>query len=114
MNRRLAETGVVLAALGGVGASAVMTQLALMREMLGTFSGNEMVFGIILGNWLLLTGVGAWLGRASGRMKNPQCLLPAGLALVAVVPLAQVFLLRFFHNSVFCCCSRIVSCRVFC
>ena len=101
MNRRPAETCVVLAALGGVGASAVMTQLALMREMLGTFSGNEMVFGIILGNWLLLTGVGAWLGRASGWMKNPQCLLPAGLALVAVVPLAQVFLLRFFHNSVF-------------
>jgi len=78
-----------------------MTQLALMREMLGTFSGNEMVFGIILGNWLLLTGIGTWLGKTSGRLANPRRLLPAGLALSAVLPLAQVIALRAFHNTVF-------------
>ena len=98
---RSGEKGLVLAALGAVGASAVMTQLALMREMLGTFSGNEMVFGIILGNWLLLTGLGTWLGSTAGRLANPRNLLPAGLALVAVLPLAQVVLLRAFHNAVF-------------
>ncbi len=59
----------ILLAVGGIGASAVMTQLALMRELLGAFSGNELVFGISLGSWLLLTGAGAWLGRwlAGGR-----------------------------------------------
>ena len=91
----------VLASLGAVGASAVMTQLALMREMLGTFSGNEMVFGIILGNWLLLTGIGTWLGRSTARLTNPRRFLSAGLALVAVLPLVQVIVLRAFHNSVF-------------
>ena len=103
MNRtsRSADRRIVLAALAAVGASSVLTQLALMREMLGTFSGNEMVFGIILGNWLLLTGIGTWLGRTAGRLANPRKLLPAGLALVAVLPLAQVVVLRAFHNAVF-------------
>ncbi len=40
-----------------------MTQLALLRELLGAFSGNELVLGIGLGCWLLLTGAGTWLGR---------------------------------------------------
>ncbi len=53
----------VLAAVGGLGVSAVMTQLALMRELLGAFSGNELVLGISMGCWLMLTGLGAWSGR---------------------------------------------------
>jgi len=57
---------IVLLAVGALGASAVMTQLALLRELLGAFSGNELVFGIGLGSWLLLTGIGTWLGRYLG------------------------------------------------
>ena len=53
----------VLLAVGGLGVSAVMTQLALLRELLTAFTGNELVFGIGLGSWLLLTGIGTWLGR---------------------------------------------------
>jgi spermidine synthase len=53
----------VLAAVAGLGVSAVMTQLALMRELLGAFSGNELVLGISMGGWLMLTGLGTWLGR---------------------------------------------------
>src|SRR5664280_610212 len=53
----------VLAAVAGLGVSAVMTQLALMRELLGAFSGNELVVGISMGSWLMLTGLGTWLGR---------------------------------------------------
>ncbi len=53
----------VVLAVGGLGVSAVMTQLALMRELYAAFSGNELVLGICLGNWLLLTGAGTWVGR---------------------------------------------------
>ena len=45
--------GLVLAAVGALGVSCVMTQLALMRELLGAFSGNEMVLGVALGLWLV-------------------------------------------------------------
>jgi hypothetical protein len=61
-------------AVAGLGVSAVITQLALMRELLGAFSGNELVFGISMGSWLLLTGLGTWLGRflPGGRALEPQ------------------------------------------
>jgi len=95
-NRRL-----IFLAVGALGLSSVITELALMREMLGAFSGNEMVLGIILGNWLLLTGIGAWLGRTSNRLRNPRLLLVLLLLLVALIPLAQVYLLRTLRDVVF-------------
>ena len=95
------ERLMVLLAIGALGVLAVMTQLALMREMLGVFSGNEMVLGIILGNWLLLTGLGAWLGKHAGRLGNQRRALVVSQLLVALLPLAQVFLLRALRNLVF-------------
>ena len=91
----------VLAAVGALGVSCVMTQLALMRELLGTFSGNEMVLGVALGLWPLLMGIGAWLGRTSEKLGNQLAALAVIQVLVAVLPLAQVFLLRALRNVVF-------------
>ncbi|MGD0016135.1 MAG: fused MFS/spermidine synthase [Verrucomicrobiia bacterium] len=91
----------VLLAVCALGLSSVITQLALMREMLGAFSGNEMVLGIILGNWLLLTGIGSWLGRTANRLRNPRLLLVPLLLLIALIPLAQVYLLRTLRDVVF-------------
>lgn len=91
----------VLLAVGGLGVSAVMTQLALMRELLGAFSGNELVFGISLGSWLLLTGAGTWLGRSSTRLKDPARALIMGLVLVAIIPLMQVVAVRVLRDVVF-------------
>jgi spermidine synthase len=116
-------------AIGGLGVSAVMTQLALMRELLGAFSGNELVFGICLGNWLLLTGAGAWLGRfISPKNKTNEIASSAGtragdatppsrtggegaaapvrrfivgLVCIAVVPLFQVVAVRVLRDVVF-------------
>ena len=91
----------VLLAVGGLGVSAVMTQLVLMRELLGAFSGNELVFGISLGSWLLLTGAGTWLGRSSTRLKDPAEALIVSLVLVAVIPLGQVIAVRVLRDVVF-------------
>jgi len=78
-----------------------MTQLALMRELLGVFSGNEMVLGIVLGLWLLLMGIGAALGRTADRLRNPLTALAMIQMLVALLPPAQVFLVRALRNVVF-------------
>jgi spermidine synthase len=78
-----------------------MTQLALMRELLGAFAGNEMVLGVVLGLWLLLMGIGAWVGRTSEKMRGQLTALGVIQILVAVLPLAQVFLLRALRNVVF-------------
>ncbi|MGD0350101.1 MAG: fused MFS/spermidine synthase [Verrucomicrobiota bacterium] len=95
------ERRLVLLAVGALGVSCVMTQLALMRELLGAFSGNELVLGVVLGNWLLLMGLGTWLGRTSDKLRNPLAVLAVMQILVAVLPLVQVFLLRALRNVIF-------------
>jgi len=79
----------------------MMTQLVLMRELLGALSGNEMVLGIVLANWLLLTGVGSALGRTAGRLKRPLTLMVVGLILLAVLPIGSVMAVRTLRNVVF-------------
>ena len=91
----------VLLAIGGLGASAVMAQLALLRELLGAFSGNELALGIGLGSWLLLTGAGTWLGGHTPRLRDPAGWLVAGLAAIAIIPLAQVVAVRVLRDAVF-------------
>ena len=95
------EQRIVLFAVGALGVSCVMTQLALMRELLGVFSGNEMVLGVVLGLWLLLMGMGAGLGRTSDRLANPLAVLMVAQILVAILPLVQVLALRALRNVVF-------------
>jgi spermidine synthase len=91
----------VLWALAGLGLASVMTQLALMRELLCAFAGNEMVLGIALGLWLLLTGLGTSLGRTADKLRNPLAVLFTAQILIAVIPLAQVFAVRALRNVVF-------------
>lgn len=78
-----------------------MTQLVSMREMLGAFWGNEMTLGLVLSHWLLLSGIGAWLGRQTDRLPKPSRWLCLGLCLMAVLPPAQVFLLRVLRDVIF-------------
>jgi len=78
-----------------------MTQLALMRELLAAFSGNEMVLGVVLGLWLLLMGIGAWLGGLAAGLRRPTALLAVLLLGTAIVPPVQVFLARALRNVVF-------------
>ncbi len=91
----------ILVAVGGVGASAVMTQLALMRELLGAFSGNELVFGLSLGSWLLLTATGTWLARRAQRIDAPERAFNWGQIGIALLPLAQIVAVRALRDVVF-------------
>jgi len=93
--------GVVALAVLAVGISDIMTQLVLMRELLCVFAGNELVFGVILGNWLVLMGAGAYLGRFSGRLRHPLRMLAAVQILVALLPIASVYALRVLRNVVY-------------
>jgi len=91
----------ILISVAALGFSCVMTQLALMRELLSAFAGNEMVLGVVLGLWLLLMGVGTALGRTADRLRNPLAILVVIQILVAILPPMQVFALRALRNVVF-------------
>ncbi len=90
-----------LAVIAALGVSAVMTQLALMRELLCAFAGNELVLGLILGLWLLLTGLGTWLGRGTTRLRDPIASILVAQLGVALLPLAQLMAVRVLRDRVF-------------
>lgn len=96
--RGAADRRPILAVVFAAGVSSLTVQLALMREAMGAWAGNELVLGVVLGNWLLLMGLGAWLGRwKRWRGGSPRWL--AGLLLLtAVVPPAQIAVLRGFRG----------------
>ncbi|MEI7499469.1 MAG: hypothetical protein WCK84_03375 [Bacteroidota bacterium] len=49
----------------GLGFLSIGTQIYLMREFLIVCNGNELILGVVLALWMLLTGTGAYLGRFS-------------------------------------------------
>jgi len=54
-----------------VGACGIVVQVVLIRELLVTFQGNELVIGVILANWLLTEAAGAVAGERLARGKAP-------------------------------------------
>ncbi len=77
-----------------LGTSSVSVQLVMIREVMSSFSGNELVIGLVLGVWLLFTGVGSALGIPFAKRAKPESTLFIGHILVAVLPFLQVAALR--------------------
>lgn len=88
-------------AIGAVGFTSIMTQTILLREFLSVFSGNELVIGIVLASWMILTGVGSFLGRFAGKAKHRLDLIIILFLLTALLPIVTVFLLSYLRNLVF-------------
>jgi spermidine synthase len=92
---------ILFLAVTAFGVSAFMTQLTLMRELLAAFSGNELIFGVVLGNWMLLTGIGSALGKTASRLEWPSAVLAVLQIFIALLPVVDIFLLRTLRNVVF-------------
>jgi spermidine synthase len=78
-----------------------ITQIILLREFLTFFNGNELVIGIILANWMLLTGLGAYIGRFFKKHQNRQKIIFSLLTILIFIPALTVFMLHFLWNT-FC------------
>ncbi|HSH50158.1 MAG TPA: hypothetical protein VK982_00385, partial [Bacteroidales bacterium] len=76
-----------------------ITQIILLREFLTFFNGNELVIGIILANWMLLTGLGAYIGRFFKKHLNRQKIIFSLLSVLIFIPSITVFLLHFLWNT---------------
>ncbi len=77
-----------------LGTSSVSVQLVMIREVMSTFSGNELVIGLVLGIWLLFTGLGSGLGIPLAKRARPERALLFGHVLVAILPFLQVSAIR--------------------
>jgi spermidine synthase len=54
-----------------MGASGIVAQIVLLRELLISFLGNELTLGIILANWLILEAAGSFIiGKSVEKVKK--------------------------------------------
>jgi len=80
-----------------IGFSSILTQIIFLRESISGFYGNELLLGVVLGNWLLLTGIGSYLGRFSkGRLE----LFIITEILLAIIVIPSIFLIGIIRNFI--------------
>ncbi|MEE4196426.1 MAG: hypothetical protein V2I54_02170 [Bacteroidales bacterium] len=91
---RYTKPGIIL-----LGFLTFITQIILLREFLTFFNGNELVIGIILANWMLLTALGAYFGRFFKKHQNRQQIILFLLVLLIFIPVITVFMLHFSWNT---------------
>ncbi|MFC2098300.1 fused MFS/spermidine synthase [Bacteroidota bacterium] len=87
--------------LAALGATAMITQVVLLREYLAIFHGNELVIGVILAGWLLLTGTGALIGKNISEHHMKSNFTSLAFLLLGILPLLTVVGTRIFKNFIF-------------
>ena len=82
-------------ALAALGFTSTVAQVLLMREMVATFYGNELLFGLVLTAWLAWVAAGSWgLSRVAGAGRLGEHAFAGGLALAAACLPVQMALVR--------------------
>ncbi len=84
-----------------VGFTSIIAQIILLREFISVFNGNELVIGVILTNWMILTAIGAYLGQFMKKMKNNIAFLCLLLLFLALFAFASASLISYLKNIVF-------------
>lgn len=84
-----------------LGFLAVINQVVFIREFISVLSGNELVLGIVMAGWMLLTGWGAFYGR---KKDFAAFSLRRGISMLiafSVLPLILIGLLYWLKNQLF-------------
>ena len=83
----------IILAILTTGLSGIGAQVLLLRELLVSFFGNELIFGVVLGNWLVAEALGAWWGGRRERGLRTFLLLQVlfSIALLGSLTVARVF-----------------------
>ena len=81
------------------GIASVVAQLALVREFLAQFQGNELIIALVLSGWLLLGGVGTRL--AQWHHRTDAALLSVLSMALAILPPIQMMAIRWLRETVF-------------
>ncbi len=93
--------GGIVAVAVALGMTSITTQIILLRECVSVFQGNELILGVAIGSWMILTAAGSFLGRLSYRFASRRTVLPAALFCISILPLLSVFSVRFLRNVMF-------------
>lgn len=74
-----------------LGVMCVVAQVTLIRGLMNIFSGNELVIGIVMAVWMILTALGSMMGRRLIRFGHKEKLLIAGLTILNILPLVSFY-----------------------
>lgn len=83
-----------------LGFISILAQLLLLREFIRTLHGNELIIGIFLSIWMVLTAAGAWAGAVYRWKVEPARLLWMIWA-ISVVPLLIALVLLLVDRLLF-------------
>lgn len=83
-----------------LGFTSMAMQIILLRESMSLFYGNEMVIGLVLSVWMLLTGFGARIGKIVGRLPSLPFILNL-LVLLSILPLFILYGADSLKNIIF-------------
>jgi spermidine synthase len=83
------------------GASGIIAQIILIRELMVSFYGNELSIGLVLANWLILEALGSFfLGKTIERVKNKIGLFSIFVIIFSVALPVMIYLARISKNII--------------
>ncbi|MDH5186866.1 MAG: spermine synthase [candidate division WOR-3 bacterium] len=83
------------------GASGIIAQIILIRELMVSFYGNELSIGLVLANWLILEALGSFfLGKTIERAKNKIFLLSLVIIIFSLALPVMIYLARIIKNII--------------
>ncbi len=83
-----------------LGFTLLGAQIILLREFLLIYSGNELVIGLLLATWLMITALGSWSGRFVRPGRNYDNLIRVLFTFLVIYPLAAAFGIEYFRNNI--------------
>lgn len=84
-----------------LGMVAIISQVVFIREFISVLTGNELVVGVVMATWMLLTGWGALTGRKGNFSKLTLKRGITMLATLTFLPVLLIGLLYWFKNLLF-------------
>jgi len=78
-----------------------MSQIIFFRAFYFIYEGNELAWGIILGNWLLLNAAGVFFGIKFSKSQHIEGFLFSSQLLIGILPMVSLFLIYFSHYLFF-------------
>ncbi|MBN1184558.1 MAG: hypothetical protein JXB49_19855 [Bacteroidales bacterium] len=84
-----------------LGFISISFQIVILREMVAVFNGNELVLGVVLFNWMLLTATGAYMGKNISQRFDPKSFLSRIILILSLLPILLTFLIYLLKNHIF-------------
>ena len=98
---KLSGLSVALGQIFVLGFVSTLVQIIMMREFMFVFGGNELIIGVILANWMVLTGIGAFAGKSSVHIRDRETFSRNAMVALGWIPPVLFFFIEFLRNFFF-------------